>query len=152
MATHLFTYGTLMFPEVWQAVVGRSFRSTPAILTGYEIFRVAGAHYPGIIAVDFSPTSGPRPPTSPAVVAGLLYSDLDAASLERLDRFEGDEYRRQSVIVTRVDGCQLDAEAYVVRNESRHLLTAEPWTAEKFTADGHLQVFISRYGGFNRLD
>ena len=52
---HLFTYGSLMFAEVWQRVVGRSFATVPATLKGYDIFRVRGANFPGV--VQASPTS-----------------------------------------------------------------------------------------------
>lgn len=166
---HLFTYGTLMFPEVWRAVlgdilVGRDFASTPAHLSGYQIFRVASALYPGITAAISPPTSrggATTPPPSgsqpsslsspPFAVPGLLYLDLDAAALARLDAFEGPEYIRQTVTVTCDDGRELAAEAYIVPAENRHLLTNEIWTAEDFLARGHLAKFIARFSGFNRL-
>jgi gamma-glutamylcyclotransferase (GGCT)/AIG2-like uncharacterized protein YtfP len=131
---HLFTYGTLMFPEVWQAVVGKHFETSPAQLPGYEIFRVAGALYPGIITANSSPSgrgqvreqlsppswrgerakavateSDSGPPTSdlhtpPSSVPGLVYLDVDPESLVRLDAFEGHEYIRRSVTVFCNDG------------------------------------------------
>lgn len=144
---HLFTYGTLMYPEVWSIVVGKDFKTTPATLPGFEIFRVAGALYPGIIRLD-PPTSDLRPLTS---VPGLLYHNLDPAALARLDAFEGPEYIRQTITVTCQDGRELDAEAYIVPPERRDLLTDEIWTAEDFQAQGHLAQFVARFSGFNRL-
>jgi gamma-glutamylcyclotransferase (GGCT)/AIG2-like uncharacterized protein YtfP len=162
---HVFTYGTLMFPQVWQAVVGpddsgRQFAklpaTLPATLPGYQIFRVAGAVYPGII--KYSP---PAPPSDsqlstlnsqPSPVPGLLYLDVDPDSIARVDRFEDGFYRRQSITVTTNDGRQLEAQTYVVPGEHRHVLTADPWTADEFEKRGDLARFVARYAGFQRLD
>jgi gamma-glutamylcyclotransferase (GGCT)/AIG2-like uncharacterized protein YtfP len=177
---HLFTYGTLMFPEVWQAVVGRQFETTPAQLPGYEIYRVAGALYPGIIAVNPSPygrgqvrdfsgsqpsaissqpssssSSDSRPSTldsglSP--IPGLLYHNLDEDSLARLDAFEGHEYIRQSVTVLTDAGQQLPADAYIIPPNRRDILTGEIWTAEDFATRGDLAHFIAKYAGFTHFN
>jgi len=155
---HLFTYGTLMFPEVWQMVVGlevggRGSATLPAALAGYEIYRIRDAVYPGIIAAESALTSNLQPQCASAgSVPGLLYLDVDAGAFERLDRFEGSEYRRQTVLVNCQDGRRLAAEAYVVTPEARHLLTEESWTAAEFQARGHLAVFVAHYVGFGRLD
>jgi gamma-glutamylcyclotransferase (GGCT)/AIG2-like uncharacterized protein YtfP len=148
---HLFTYGTLMFPEVWKTVVGKEFPTVPAALPGYQIFRVAGAVFPGIVAIASSPVSPFPPPPSPPV-PGLVYLDLDAATIARLDRFEDDFYVRQTVTVTCEDGCELAADAYLVPENRRDVLTSEIWTAEEFAARGHLAEFVTRYRGFNRLE
>lgn len=145
---HLFTYGTLMFPEVWRIVVGRKFAHIRAELLGYQVFRVRDAVYPGIIEVSPQPSIHN---SQSSTVPGLVYLDLDAASFERLDRFEGDQYRRRSVAVTCPDGRQLAAQSYVVRSALRETLTEEIWTVEKFEAGGHLAEFIARYRGFERL-
>lgn len=159
---HLFTYGTLMFPGVWQIVVGsdgsgREFETTPATLPGYQIYRVRDAVYPGIIEVENSspfllPLTSDLRPLPPLSVPGLLYFDVEAASLSRLDRFEGDDYCRISVEVTISNGQTIVADTYVIPSEHRHLLTDEPWTPQKFAADGHLEKFIAKYSGFTRLD
>ncbi|MGE3243852.1 MAG: gamma-glutamylcyclotransferase family protein [Pirellulales bacterium] len=155
MPTHLFTYGTLMFPEVWRIVVGRDFESRPATLANYQIFRVADAVYPGIIASDTNPPLNPQPLTlNPQLppVPGVLYLDVDAASLIRLDRFEGHDYRRLQVEVATADNQPIRADTYIIPPDHRHLLTDEIWTAANFAARGHLAEFIARYGGFHRLD
>ena len=51
-AMHVFTYGSLMFPEVWRIVVGREFETVDGEVAGYSIFRVDDAEYPGITASD----------------------------------------------------------------------------------------------------
>jgi gamma-glutamylcyclotransferase (GGCT)/AIG2-like uncharacterized protein YtfP len=148
---HLFAYGTLMFPEVWRIVVGRHFQTTSATLSGFEIFRVQDAVYPGIQRVDPSDSSS-QEPRAAAAVPGLVYFDLDASSLARLDAFEGPEYVRQTVVVMSQDGGEIEADAYVVPQESAHLLTGEVWTADDFAARGHLTRFVAKYAGFGRLD
>jgi gamma-glutamylcyclotransferase (GGCT)/AIG2-like uncharacterized protein YtfP len=137
---HVFTYGTLMFPEVWQAVVGRQFETVEAKAHGYAIYRVRDAVFPGIIA------SGECD-----CVRGVVYLDVDQPSLTRLDRFEDDFYRRETVWVDCEDGQQRTANAYVVPNENRGVLTEETWQADQFVSSGGLQAFISRFAGFARL-
>jgi gamma-glutamylcyclotransferase (GGCT)/AIG2-like uncharacterized protein YtfP len=158
---HLFTYGTLMFPEIWQAVdcpddTGRQFATLPATLLGYQIFRVADAVYPGIIACVPPPSPSDSQPTTlnsqPTSVPGILYLDVDPETIARLDRFEDDFYRRQPITVNTDDGRELAAEAYIIPVDQRHLLTAEPWTAEEFEKCGDLARFAARYKGFQRLD
>jgi hypothetical protein len=130
------------------------------MLSGHQIFRVRDAVYPGIIKDPslHSPkrlsTSGSQPSTlnsqlSP--VPGLLYLDVDADSIARLDQFESNFYRRQPITVVTSDGRQLAAEAYVVPNESRHLLTDEIWSAAEFQSRGDLARFVAKYSGFQRL-
>jgi gamma-glutamylcyclotransferase (GGCT)/AIG2-like uncharacterized protein YtfP len=138
---HVFTYGTLMFPEVWQAVVGRQFAAVEATAAGFAIYRVRDAVFPGIIAGD-----------ERDAVRGVIYLEVDAASLERLDRFEDDFYRRQTLSLSCDDGQPRAAEAYVVPHENRYVLTGEPWQADRFVATGGLGTFLSRFEGFARLN
>jgi gamma-glutamylcyclotransferase (GGCT)/AIG2-like uncharacterized protein YtfP len=137
---HVFTYGTLMFPEVWQAVVGRSFETVEGTAAGFEVFRVRDAVFPGIIAG-----------TGECSVPGVVYLDVDRESTERLDRFEDDFYERRAIAVDCSDGQRRMAEAYVVPPANRSLLTSEPWGRESFLASGGLEQFISRFAGFGRV-
>lgn len=136
---HVFTYGTLMFPDVWRAVVGRMFASVEGTASGYAVFRVRDAVFPGIIAA------------ADCVVRGVVYLDVDQRSLERLDRFEDDFYKRQAVHVACDDGHQRSAEAYVVPAANRNVLTNEPWDRESFVASGGLKYFVNRFAGFSRI-
>src|SRR5262249_31185110 len=123
----------------------------PATLPGYEIRRVKDAVYPGIIhSSNLPPSPLPLPPSSS--VPGLLYLNLDPASLARLDRFEREHYRRLEVEVITTDGQPLTADTYVIPPEHRHLLTDEIWTAANFVSAGHREEFIAKYGGFERLE
>jgi gamma-glutamylcyclotransferase (GGCT)/AIG2-like uncharacterized protein YtfP len=137
---HVFAYGTLMFPEVWQAVVGRPGATIPGRAAGFQTFRVRDAVYPGMV-------------TASAIdeVPGIVYLDVDSESMARLDRFEDDFYRRQSIIVACGNGESLIAEAYVVPAERCAALTQEPWSAEEFDARGDLRRFLAGFLGFDRL-
>jgi gamma-glutamylcyclotransferase (GGCT)/AIG2-like uncharacterized protein YtfP len=137
---HVFTYGTLMFPEVWQAVVGRSFQTVEGTAAGFEVFRVRDAVFPGI-----------TPGTGECSVPGVVYLDVDQNSTERLDRFEDDFYERRAISVDCSDRQRRMAEAYVVPLANRRLLTNEPWGRDSFLASGGLEQFISRFAGFGRV-
>jgi gamma-glutamylcyclotransferase (GGCT)/AIG2-like uncharacterized protein YtfP len=137
---HVFTYGTLMFPEIWRAVVGREFESLEGSAHGYAIFRVRDAVFPGIAAA-----------AEGSLVSGVVYLDVDLPSLQRLDAFEDAFYERRAIPVDCDDGRRLEAEAYVVPEANRHVLTEEPWDRECFVASGGLRQFIDRFAGFGRV-
>jgi gamma-glutamylcyclotransferase (GGCT)/AIG2-like uncharacterized protein YtfP len=137
---HVFTYGTLMFPEVWQAVVGRLFETVEGTAVGFEVFRVRDAVFPGIVAG-----------TDTCSVPGVVYLDIDHESTERLDRFEDDFYVRRSIPIDCSDGQRRMAEAYIVPPANRSVLTNEAWGRESFLATGGLEQFIGRFAGFGRV-
>jgi gamma-glutamylcyclotransferase (GGCT)/AIG2-like uncharacterized protein YtfP len=137
---HVFTYGTLMFPEVWQAVVGRQFEAVEGTAAGFANYRVVDAVFPGIVKAD-----------DQDVVRGVVYLDVDEQSLTRLDLFEDDFYERQSLWVDCADGQRRAADAYVVPPQNRHVLTDERWLRADFVASGGLEHFIRRFQGFSRV-
>jgi gamma-glutamylcyclotransferase (GGCT)/AIG2-like uncharacterized protein YtfP len=134
---HIFTYGTLMFPEVWQAVVGRPFATIAGHVSGFALYRVRGAVFPGMVAT-----------TDSRQVPGIVYLDVDDDALTRLDRFEDAFYRRQAVTVACDDGRLREAHAYLVPEENRAELSDEPWTYQAFAERGDLAQFMARYKGF----
>lgn len=83
----LFVYGTLQFPEVLVALLGRTLHGRPAWLPDHARLGVRGEVFPGLV------------PRAGATTAGLLYEDVDAATLLRLDAFEGELYERRRVVV-----------------------------------------------------
>jgi gamma-glutamylcyclotransferase (GGCT)/AIG2-like uncharacterized protein YtfP len=137
---NVFTYGTLMYPQVWQVVVGHSVATVTAQLAGYRVLRLTGVVYPGMVSA-----SGDH------AACGLVYLGIDDDSLARLDWFEGDGYVREQVRVSCADGADRDAFTYVVRDEQRAQLTDEPWTAADFEARGDLERFVAGYEGFQRV-
>lgn len=133
----IFTYGTLMIPEVMYAVSTREFRFKDAILRGYARFTVKEESYPGIV------------PVADAVTEGVIYFDVDESSLERLDAFEGDLYQRTPVRVETEKDEILNAETYVIRPEYRGYLSSKEWNVKEFTHK-HLEAFLETYQGFQK--
>jgi gamma-glutamylcyclotransferase (GGCT)/AIG2-like uncharacterized protein YtfP len=137
---NVFAYGTLMFPEVWQAVVGRPFAAVGGHVSGFAIYRVRDAVFPGILAA-----------TTAGAVQGVVYLDVDDQAVGRLDQFEDDFYERRLVTVACDDGMPRQAEAYVVPDERRGILTNDVWSPGEFVARGDLQRFFQQFQGFGRL-
>lgn len=121
-----------MFAPVWEVVVAGRYRSLPAVLGGYRRLAVRGEDYP--VAV----------PARDACIRGVLYLNLSPEDLARLDRFEGEAYRRRAVQVI-AGGRRLPAEVYELRPEFRHLAAPTPWDPERFVAEG-LRRFLARHG------
>jgi gamma-glutamylcyclotransferase (GGCT)/AIG2-like uncharacterized protein YtfP len=133
VSANVFTYGSLMFAEVWQPLVGGHYPAEPAVLPGYRRFAVPGVSYPGIVAAP-----GQQ-------VAGLLYRDVAPDDLARLDLFEGAEYRRDALPVTLADGSVAIAETYVWLDHGR--LSDAAWLPEAF----RLREFLRTYGPASAL-
>ncbi len=118
---HLFTYGTLMFPEVWRRIAVRESVSERATLNGFAIFRVKDAIIPGIVRAREVDR-----------VEGVLYRDLDEEILSELDAYESDFYSRESVWVTTENGAAVECQAYLVPETRREMLTDERWDPDWF--------------------
>lgn len=127
MSHHVFTYGSLMFADVWQRVVRGQYRSVPVTLDGYARFAVRDETYPGIVE-----RAGAR-------VNGVLYFDVDATDLAALDYFEGQDYRRMTVPVVAQNGGSLDAETYLYLAVQK--LLDQPWEPEAFQMQRFLQTY-----------
>jgi gamma-glutamylcyclotransferase (GGCT)/AIG2-like uncharacterized protein YtfP len=132
---NIFTYGTLMIPDVMYAVTTRKFRFVDAILRGYARFTVKGESYPGII------------PVTDAITAGIIYYNVDEPSLDVLDIFEGDLYQRTPILVETVEKEMLNAETYVIKPEYRDYLSSKGWDVNKFTKT-YLETFLESCQGF----
>ena len=135
---NIFTYGSLMVPSIFLVVAGKDYRFEPAYLSGYARYCLKGEYYPGIV---LSPISR---------MEGVVYFDVNDASVRRLDAFEGEDYKRTSVTVALEGKGTVDAQAYVIRNEFEDLLSKEEWDFETFKIR-HQNTFIERYVGFSRL-
>jgi gamma-glutamylcyclotransferase (GGCT)/AIG2-like uncharacterized protein YtfP len=119
---NLFAYGTLMFPEVWERVVGRAFAAERATISGFAVRRVVDDVYPVLIHADKN--SG---------VAGLVFRNIDHDTLARLDDYESDFYQRLEVIATLSNSESLACHAYVLPEHNRDAAGAETWNADEFT-------------------
>ncbi|MGW4030713.1 gamma-glutamylcyclotransferase family protein [Streptomyces sp. NPDC004838] len=83
----LFVYGTLQFPEVLRALLGRVPRTAPATASGWRPAVLDHRVYPGLVAADQD-------------VSGLLLDDLNREEWRALDTFEGDEYDLRQIPLT----------------------------------------------------
>lgn len=133
---HIFTYGSLMFDQVWNTVVRSGYETRRAILTGYARACVKGEEYPVIYPGERADS-----------VAGLVYLDVGDRDLRRLDDFEGIYYQRQTLTVRSVEGDRLNVQAYVVKEAYHHIIDRRDWDPERFRTAG-IRIFLSRYGGF----
>jgi gamma-glutamylcyclotransferase (GGCT)/AIG2-like uncharacterized protein YtfP len=130
MTTSLFTYGTLEIPDVIEAVTGRRFSATAAVLEDHARYLLRGETYPGVVW-----EGGAR-------VTGMLYDGIDDASLALIDLFEGDVYRREPVRVSTDARAGLRAFAYLVPSDRRALLSDRRWDRARFE-ERHLADFLA---------
>jgi gamma-glutamylcyclotransferase (GGCT)/AIG2-like uncharacterized protein YtfP len=148
---NVFTYGSLMYDAVWARVVRGQYSSVPARLSGFRRLAIRDETYPAVV------------PDADAEVLGRLWFDVSPDDVERLDRFEGSEYRRQAVPVTPLpardatpgvpggraeglpvqrSGC-VSAHCYLWLDPAR--LLAQPWDESAFERE-HLAGFAQRHG------
>jgi len=138
MHNHLFAYGTLMVHRIMHSVSGIDQSGAPALLSGYRRRLLHGEVYPAI---------RPHPRDS---VAGMLYTRLGRSAWQRLDRFEGELYQRETVMVELPDKQRIQAQTYVLKPQYHGLMTPDTWSLEWFLQSGHAS-FVSEYRGFRQL-
>jgi gamma-glutamylcyclotransferase (GGCT)/AIG2-like uncharacterized protein YtfP len=134
---NVFTYGSLTFLEVIEALTARSFQYEDIVLPGYERRRLEGKTYPGLF-------ESPQ-----AQVDGRLYFDLDEQSFEVLERFEDPIYERREVEIHSAKRGKLRARIYVVPPHSKQKLAGTPWNREEF-AKLHLESYVAACQNFRR--
>jgi gamma-glutamylcyclotransferase (GGCT)/AIG2-like uncharacterized protein YtfP len=127
MPANIFTYGSLMFPEVWECVAAGRYRNAPAIVADHARFEVAGETYPGMVHA-----AGER-------VAGVVYFDVTAQDMAALDAFEGSDYRREMLHACLASGETVVVEAYIYRVPSR--LGNKSWHPDAF----EMERFVNTY-------
>ncbi|WP_051689682.1 gamma-glutamylcyclotransferase family protein [Pelobacter seleniigenes] len=121
---NLFVYGTLLDEDIMQLVAGTVPPSIAVRLHGYRRRKICGQVYPGIVI------------RAGETVAGRLYLNVSAELLARLDRFEGGEYERTTVLVESTSGEQLLAETYVLAPGGQSALSNESWSLAEFLGRG----------------
>ncbi len=128
---NIFTYGTLMYPEVLDPLVSEKYMPQKSILNGYCRKAIIGEHYPGIVKKDASR------------VEGVLYTNVSPKDLNKLDEYEGDQYIRTSVKVI-LDGNSIRADTYVFQDRYLHLLSKKDWNPDDFE-ERYLHVYTNLY-------
>lgn len=135
---NLFTYGSLMFAEVWSQLVRGDYVKRPARLHGFTRRRVHGDVYP----VIFRSNNGEW-------VDGFVYFGVSDDDLRRLDTFEADAYDRQMHTVI-VEGSEKhQADAYVLKDCYKYLVNNSEWDPQWFAREA-LPIFVCNYKGFAR--
>ena len=127
----LFIYGTLRDREVCEKVLGRAVSGddmTPATAADFAIFKVAHVSYPCLL------------PSTGASAVGACLSGLSQQDIARLDRFEGVNYTRVPITITRADGRSLICD-YYQPNET--LQTDGPWDLALWQQHGK-KAFLDR--------
>ena len=125
MAERLFLYGTLQFPQMMRAVLGRTHPMTPAELPEFARFQVRRRVFPAVL-----PATGGRVP-------GQIIEDVDAWTLERIDDYEGPPFYRHRTTVQLGTGRHVEATVYLLRQRYHCLLLDRDWDPEQFRREWH---------------
>lgn len=125
----LFTYGTLMFPDVLTALLDRLPAQQPVSTRGWRAAALTGRVYPGLVAA----TGG--------TAEGQLVHDLSGEEWRLLDHFEDNTYELRPVALD--DGRA--GWAYVWPAE--YDVDEQMWDARQFVRD-HLSVYAARCQGW----
>src|SRR6266542_5749833 len=120
----LFVYGTLLFPEVLRALLGRIPDNTAATVAGWRAAALPGLPYPGLVP-------------GPSSAVGRLLTGLTADEWRRLEVYEGDQYELRRLTLT--DGRQ--SWAYVWIEEER--VSPHDWRPEEFAARRYLTAPVT---------
>lgn len=128
----VFTYGSLMFREVWLRVAGCDCESVPAVADGYAVRRLREVPWPVMI------------PAAGESARGRLYRGVPDIALARLDRFEGEEYHRVPIDIRLPDGSLETAHAYLAAEPESPEILPDPWDAATFERDG-LAAFLREF-------
>jgi hypothetical protein len=117
----LFAYGTLRFPDVLEALLGRVPEHSPAIAPGWRVAALEGRVYPVLVPGDGG-------------AGGILLSGLTAGEWRVIDAYEDDFYDLERL--TLVDG--RPGWAYLTRDPAAAL--SVDWSPGDFTTR-HLGAF-----------
>jgi gamma-glutamylcyclotransferase (GGCT)/AIG2-like uncharacterized protein YtfP len=120
----LFVYGTLLFPEVLTALLGRVPPSAPAVAPGWRVAALAGRVYPGLA------------PDPASAATGAVLSGLDATELVLLDAYEDvDEADYARTDITLADGTACPTYVWL------GAVLPTTWTPDAFAA-AHLGEYV----------
>jgi gamma-glutamylcyclotransferase (GGCT)/AIG2-like uncharacterized protein YtfP len=136
---HIFTYGSLMFEDVWKRVVLGNYENYTGTLFGYRRRCLSEESYP--VAFEGSPHER---------IWGRIYLNVNNEDLARLDVFEGSQYERKSENVELDDGKSINADVYILKTKYYDKIVDTPWDVEWFEHIGMAQ-FLEKYQGFSEV-
>jgi gamma-glutamylcyclotransferase (GGCT)/AIG2-like uncharacterized protein YtfP len=113
----LFVYGTLQHPPLLRHLLGRDPALEPVVVEGWRAVQLQGRVYPGLVP-------------APGGWAHGHVLEVDDGELAVLDRFEGPQYERTTVVAR--DG---PAFAWRLRDEHLHLGLDDDWDLQRFVAE-----------------
>ena len=119
----LFVYGTLLFPDVLEALLGRVPAMAPAHAAGWRVAALPGRLYPGLVA------------HRQATASGMVITGLELGERRLLDAYEDTGYRLTAIDLADGRNCA----AYVWRTA----VLAEDWCRRTFAED-HLAGYVER--------
>ena len=131
MHKSLFVYGTLMQPEIRNALLGKKLGFKPAKLYGYSAYSFYKDDYESeypILKLD-----------DDAVLNGYVLEQVSMKDFEILRFYEGEEYLLKEIIV-RVDGINVRAHIFMTSNQGVFRY-GNKWNLENF-AENHLQYYL----------
>ena len=126
----LFAYGSLMYPEIIEIVLGRSIADLEiceAVLKGYRRVALDSVPYPSTIRDEN------------AKIDGVLIRGLGLHDISRLDMYEDKHYARISTSVETSDGIQ-NADAYI---DCRYPRTVREWDRKEWEQE-YLSLFTKQ--------
>jgi gamma-glutamylcyclotransferase (GGCT)/AIG2-like uncharacterized protein YtfP len=136
----IFVYGTLMAKELSSWILTgpsencKIILRQPAVLKHYRRVPLKNDDYPAVVAGTMSDQ-----------VEGLLISPISSGQWEKLDDFEGDEYRRDSVSVyLRDTGTLVAAQVYVWNGDMDDLELESAWDYAYFR-EHRLKAWLDLY-------
>ncbi|MGL5823368.1 MAG: gamma-glutamylcyclotransferase family protein [Nocardioides sp.] len=121
----LFVYGSLLFPEVMEVLIGRNPSRLPVAADDWRVVALPGEVYPGLVSSPGSTASGD------------LVCDLTESEWDVLDAFENDIY---DLAMIRFRDMGPGAWAYVV---ARPFDDPGDWDSTGF-ADSQLPAYLQR--------
>lgn len=123
---HIFTYGSLMFPVVWQSIVKHNYEYQPAWLDGFRRTCIHGDNYPVVL-----PRAGQKN------LEGVVYFSVKALDIRKIDEFEGEYYFRKRIyprILLNDQPKTIEADLYVLKPKYAELASRRAWDTEFFAA------------------
>jgi gamma-glutamylcyclotransferase (GGCT)/AIG2-like uncharacterized protein YtfP len=124
----LFVYGTLWFPDIVHAILGRVPDRAAGAVAGWRAATLSGRTYPGLVRADG------------ATVRGGLLTGLSAAEWQVIDAFENGEYDLTELSL--LDGRRASAYTWVHSFAADATPLPEDWSAEEFAAR-HLAGYVA---------
>ncbi len=133
---HLFAYGSLMFEEVWSRLARGSYVKRSARLHGFSRRKVRDDVFPVVFRSHDADW-----------VDGVVYLNVTADDIVKLDVFEGELYDRQQHTVVVEQQEKAVAAVYVLKDDYCYMTDEAMWDPAWFAREG-LVMFLHGYRGF----